>query len=261
MPGFKRGRWSAWCATLPGLVLVSLGAPVVAALAGCASAGGHAPATSDRWLADRGFPSRGAWPSAALHLRGPQLQSTLRLSQLLRRVPEVRLQPTRENPLGLTRILDGEGASCVLGVHLNGVPMVPRGADARVDLDARVGVPDLDALELHLGPEGPVFDLQGCGSLLLWDRSMRHVEDPEFEGSVRVVVTDAPEGPGVGVRLGADGALRPLDADGSCVFEGLLPGAYPVELVVPGAATLRHTARVYAHVESTVELRVQPRRG
>ncbi|GMV04241.1 MAG: hypothetical protein AMXMBFR53_05220 [Gemmatimonadota bacterium] len=236
--------------------LVSLGL-LVAGLGGCASRQGSAAIPVDDWLAGKGFPSRGDWPSAALHLRGPQLRSTLRISELLRRVPQVRLRPGPANPLGLTRVLDDPGATCVLQVYLNGVPMVVRDAETRVDLDARVGVPDLDALELHLGPGGPVYDAEGCGSLLLWDRSMRHVEDPPFVGSLRGRVVGLPADTVSGVRIGPDGELRPPDSAGSFDFPGLLPGEYPVEVVLRGGAVLRRTARVYAHVESSVELRVR----
>lgn len=241
------------------VALVSLGTLLAAALAGCAARQGSAAISGDEWLAGKGFPSRGDWPSTALHLRGPQLRSTLRISELLRRVPEVRLRPGPANPLGLTRVLDDPGATCVLQVYLHGVPMVVRDADARVDLDGRVGVPNLDALELHLGPEGPVRDPEGCGSLLLWDRSMRHVEDPEFVGSIRGRVEGVPIDGEIGVRLGTGGTLQRPDPGGTFAFGGLLPGKYELEVVLRGETALRHVTRVYAHWESSVELRIRPR--
>jgi hypothetical protein len=232
----------------------------LAGVASCASHGGQVAVSSDLWLAEKGFETRGDWGSAALHLRGQQMRSTFRISQLIRRVPDVRLQPTRDNPLGLSRVLDEDRGSCVLPVYLNGVRMAPRDAEARVDLDARVGVPNLDALELHLGPDGPVYDPGGCGSLLLWDESMQHVRDPEFSGSIRGQVESDVADAVVGARIGASGLLQRPDSAGFIFFSGLLPGEYEIEFVVQGRPVVRHRARVYAYLESRVELGVRERR-
>jgi hypothetical protein len=227
----------------------------VTVLASCASHGGGVADASDQWLAGKGFAPRGDWGSTALHLRGEQMRATVRISQLLRRVPGVRLQPTRDNPLGLIRVLDEHRGTCVLQVYLNGVRMVPRDSEAQVDLDARVGVPDLDALELHLGPDGPVYDPVGCGSLLLWDRSMRHVRDPEFRGSIRGQVEGESPDAVSGVRIRSSGLLQRPDSAGSFVFSGLLPGEYELEFIVTERPVARERVRVYAYTESQVMLR------
>jgi hypothetical protein len=139
--------------------------------------------------------------------------------------------------------------------------MAPRDADAQVDLDARVGVPDLDALELHLGPDGPVYDPEGCGSLLLWDQSMQHVGDPEFSGSIGGQVESEVTDTIVGVRIGSSGLLQRPDSSGFFFFSELPPGEYEIEFVVRGRPVVRHRARVYAYMESQVELRAQRRPG
>jgi hypothetical protein len=137
--------------------------------------------------------------------------------------------------------------------------MAPRDAEARVDLDARVGVPNLDALELHVGPDGPVYDPEGCGSLLLWDQSMQHVRDPEFLGSIRGQVESEVADTVVGARIGASGRLQRPDSAGFIFFSRLLPGEYEIEFVVRGRPVVRHEARVYAYLESRVELGVRER--
>ena len=188
------------------------------------------------------------------------MRATARISQLIRRVPEVRLQPNRDNPLGLTRVLDGDRGSCVLQVYLNGVRMVHRDSEMRVSLDASVRLPGLDALELHLGPDGPVYDPEGCGSLLLWDQSMQHVEDPEFLGSIRGRIESETPGMVTGVRIEAGGLLQRPDSAGFFFFSGLLPGEYQLEFIIPEQPVVRHSVRVYAYEESQVEMRVQSRR-
>jgi len=249
---FKIVRWA---------MLVPTWTIVLAGLASCASHQGQVAISSDQWLAGKGFATRGDWDSAALHLQRQQMRSTLRISQLIRRVPDVRLRPNGDNPLGLTRVLDENPGTCVLQVYLNGVRMAPRDVEAQVDLDARVGVPDLDALELHLGPDGPVYDPEGCGSLLLWDQSMQHVGGPAFLGSIRGQVESEVADTIVGVRIGSSGLLQSPDSAGFFFFSGLLPGEYEIEFVVRGRPVVRHRARVYAYTVAQVELRAQRRPG
>lgn len=186
------------------------------------------------------------------------MRSTVRISQLIRRIPEVRLQPNRSNPWGLTRVLDENRGSCPLPVYLNGVRMV-HGEEARISLDARVGLPDLDALELHLGPDGPVYDPEGCGSLLLWDHSMQHLEDPEFLGSIRGQIENESPDTVVGVRIEAGGLLQRPDSTGF-FFSGLLPGEYQLEFIISERPVVHYRVRVYAYRESQVEMKVQRRR-
>jgi hypothetical protein len=235
-------------------ILLSVWTIVISGLVSCASGGAGPAGPGDQWLSGKGFAGRAGWSSTALHLRKQQMRSILRVSQLIRRVPEVRLQPSRANPLGLTRILDGDPGSCALQVYLNGVRMVPRDSLARVDLDARVGVPDLDALELHLGPDGPVYDPEGCGSLLLWNRSMRHVQDPEFSGSIRGQVQSQSPDRVAGVRIGSSGPLQRPDSAGVFSFLGLLPGEYQLEVIVAEGSVGRQSVRVFAFTESQVTL-------
>jgi hypothetical protein len=132
--------------------------------------------------------------------------------------------------------------------------MAPRDSLARVDLDARVGVPDLDALELHLGPDGPVYDPEECGSLLLWDQSMRYVGDPEFLGSIRGQVESDPRDAVVGVRIGSSGILQRPDSAGVFAFSGLLPGEYQLEFIITEGSVAHQTVRVYAYKEAQVTL-------
>lgn len=179
-----------------------------------------------------------------------------RISDLIRGIRGVRFRPGPANPLGLTWVRDGGRAPCALGVFLNGVPLVPRDPEARYDLDGRVGVAELDGLELHLGPEGPAYDPEGCGSLLLWDRSMRHVDDPAFVGGIRGRVVGGSPDAGVEVRIGPEGALQRVTASGSFSFTELLPGEYQLEFVVSGRVVALHVARVYAGADSEVEVRV-----
>jgi hypothetical protein len=182
-----------------------------------------------------------------------------RISDLIRGIRDVRFRPGPANPLGLTWVRDGGRAPCALGVFLNGVPLVPRDPGARYDLDGRVGVAELDALELHLGPEGPAYDQEGCGSLLLWDRSMRHVDDPAFVGGVRGRVLGELPDAGVEVRIGPEGVLTSVPASGSFTFTGLLPGEYELQFVTSGRTVARHVARIYAGAVSEVEVRVEGR--
>ena len=241
-----------------GVAVMGIGV-LVLGVSGCATSSAGAPASTSAWLAGKGFGQRADWASTALHLRGPQMQESLRLSRLLRTVRDVRLRPGPDNPLGLTRILDGGQGTCVLPVYLNGVPLVPSDPTAQVDLDGRVGLAELDGLELHLGPEGPVYDLAGCGGLLLWDRSMRHVDDPAFVGGIRGRVRGDIPDEGVDVRIGAAGPLQRVGASGSFTYAGLLPGAYDLEFIIPGQPVLRYTARVYAGMDVEVEVRVARR--
>ena len=223
-------------------------------LTSCAPTRGPRAGASDQWLARKGFAERGEWSSTALHLRAQQMRSTVRISQLIRTVPGVRLQPSRDNPLGLIRVWDENREPCVLQVFLNGVRMVPRDPGDRVDLDARVGVPGLDALELHLGPDGPVYDPEGCGSLLLWDHGMQHVGGPEFLGSIRGQVESESPDEVVGVRIGSDGPVQRPDAAGFFRFSGLRPGEYDLEFIISGQPVTHQSARVYAYMESKIEL-------
>jgi hypothetical protein len=81
---------------------------------------------------------------------------------------------------------------------------------------------------------------------------MRHVDGPEFLGSISGQVVGESPDTVVGVRIGPDGPLQRPDAQGFFSFSGLLPGEYQMEFIIPGQPVVRRSARVYAFTESQV---------
>ena len=253
-------------------VLVALVTIALAGLLSCASRGSFAadpadgyhdsdaPDQPEEWLSGTGFEERRGWSSAVLHLGTPELDSIVRISDAIRQVPGVKLRPNSGNPWGLSRVFDGDRGSCDVPVYVNGARTALRDFGAQLDLDAFVRSLKPEALELHLGPDGPLHDPEGCGCLILWDLGVRREVDWEFVGSIRGRVRSEHLDTAARVRLEPGGLLQQLDSAGTFLFSGLLPGEYQLGIMIPERPVVRQSVRVYAFEESRTEIEVIRRR-
>jgi hypothetical protein len=244
---------------------------------GCASASGGAGGGREGWLRGNGFRGRGDWSSAVLHLDQGELGPSRRFAEILRQVPGIRVRPRPGNLWGVERLGVPSGAPCPVSVYLNGSRLVQSAPQARVSLDALISAPSLDGLELHLGPDGPLWEADGCGSLLLWAWDRRGPDDQPFRGSIRGRIRSVRPDTAVAVRVRRARSGRPgesaaadttlhLDSEGAFALEGLLPGPYRLEILGPEGAPAasrvlgRQDLRIYAFRESLLETHVIRRR-
>ncbi len=225
----------------------------VVALASCAGGGARNLQPERSWIASTGFPDRGDWPSASLHLSRVEIATVARVSHLLLRDSTLVLgRPWRES-WGVHRRLPGDAPGCSLRVMLNGVEMVRNSDDRLINVDALVPTGELDGIEVHHGEESPVWDPLGCGTVLLWSERFTDSQNEPFHGRIDGVVAGEHADMVVEVRLDPAGKTTRPDREGRFEFYGVLPGAYDVVYLGAGGELARRDARVYAYWDTELE--------
>lgn len=237
------------------------------AVAGCVH---RTPGTAraDSLLSSVGFDQRAAWGSAVLHIGPGEMEDDADLVDVIRTRGGVQIAPTAANPWGVARRRAG-ARSCAVQVYLNGLRVVPRDFGASLDFGDFLDLRRIDAVELHVGSDGPLHDPTGCGSLLLWSHvwtcrapgaACRMLDHPEFVGGVEGRVLGTEDVGAVAVRVEPSGRRTVPDADGGFSFTRLLPGAYELVVMSSDGPVGRHPVRVFAFEQVRVELRLESRR-
>jgi hypothetical protein len=230
---------------------------VVTVLTACASSstGGARPATERSGFGSTGFAERSDWPSAALHLSRNEVRGEV-LSLLLREIPGLDVTSPRGEDWGVYRVETPESARCALSLWIDGEwtgrvenPTAPLDIDSAIPVDLLLG------LEVHLGMEGPVFDDQLCGAILMWTRETERWANVEFEGGVHAEVHGAAADTVIGVRVDPVGSYSPIGPGGRSSFR-VLPGVYEVVFLTEEGPLARRTVRVHAYRDATIALEV-----
>ncbi len=227
---------------------------------GCASVGESGNGEDGGWLAEKGFYDRSSWTSTALHLERADIVSAEGVTDLVLEASGITLQPGPRYTWSLVRTMGSPGDTCSLPVYLNGYVLEMRGSEYRFGLDSFLDVREVDAIELHFGPNGPVFDQRECGCILLWSLDRRTRNDPPFRGSIRGVVKSSAPDSVVDVRLDPGGFSTVPGPKGEFSFSNLRPDAYRLNLTTINGPVAQHWVRVFAYEESHVELNLG-RRG
>lgn len=231
--------------------------PLVAAawLVGCASPGGGGASTRDQWLEDTGFPERAGWESSILHLDGGRIPDTSRLTELVRQAPGVTVRAPRGESWGIQRQLPDDRA-CDVAVVLNGVRLerLRAGGDWTVDFVARAR--DLDGIELHVGPGGPLLEESECGVLLLWSSVAAMKAPVPFHGSIEGILWGERVDAVTEVVLEGTGRRAEVGPTGEFGFSDVLPGLRWVVVRTEDGATVRDSVRVYAFASSSTGIPV-----
>ena len=210
------------------------------------------------WLQDTGFPDRASWPSVVLHRAGSELSDVSSLTRAVDRVPGIRVTTLRrEGEWGIWQEDEDGHPECPLAVYLNGNRVERRDATTPRSLDIVSRMADVDGLEIHLGPEGPVRTADTCGAVLVWSARKLAATDEYFRGRLagRVVRTGGAEVRAVRIEPSGDEVL--LGRDGSFTVRRLLPGSYGLVVEGPEGVLTRVDTRVWAFAESWVELIVE----
>ncbi len=249
-------------------------------VAGCATpTAGTGPASDLAWLSSVGFPGREGWESTALFLERREIPPSGTFTVLLQDVPNIRIDRRPRGGWGVGEIRPQLGDTCAVHVYLNGTRIEVADLKAPIPLDSFVPARALDGLELHVGGEGPTFEPDGCGVLLLWSAEMRRREDLPFrgrvEGRVRSTSPDSivgleletqggavalelePPGSAVALEPGLPVAAVVPDPEGGFEFRDLLPGTYRLWFLGAGGRITGQDVRVYAHQVSRVDVEMR----
>jgi hypothetical protein len=148
-------------------------------------------------------------------------------------------------------------------VFLNGAQVERKRAGGDWTLDFLVRTADLDGIELHTGPEGPLLDEDGCGVLLLWSDAPLLRSDVPFTGTVEGTFW------GDGAELVSEVTLEPggqratFDRNGEFVFREIRPGLHWVVVKTAAGPVSRERVRVYAFARSWIDVPIgqMPERG
>jgi len=245
-----------------------VGGLAVVFLTACASSSAvdpH-PAPDGSGFGSTGFAERADWPSTAMHLTRDEVRGEV-LSLLFRDIPGLDVTSPRGEDWGIYRVETPESARCALPLWIDGEwTRRVENPTAPLDIDSAIPVDLLLGLEVHLGMEGPVFDDQLCGAILMWTRESERWANMDFQGSIHAEVYGAAADTVVGVRVDPRGSYSPIGAGGRSSFR-LLPGLYQVVFLTEDGPLARRTVRVHAYREATVKLEVteevgeQSRRG
>lgn len=227
------------------------------ALLSCSSAAPPSTSTpTGDWLSQVGFLVRSAWPSALLHLDRGEIASANSLSGVLAELDGLTLGPPGSGSFGIEQIQPDREAACRVHVYMNGNRTSPHPAGGRSRLDEVFPIQALQGLEYHVGSEGPVFEEDECGSLLLWSEEMRTLEDRPFRGAIVGTVLSSPPDSVVRVELEPTGSGRVLGPEGQFSFLDLLPGEYELVFFTRSEEIARATLRVFAFQGSRLDLEV-----
>lgn len=208
------------------------------------------------WLAQTGFFVRRSWPSARLHLSKSELGYSGRLSDLLRDLEEIRIRPPSPGGFGIEQLQASGDQMCQVHVYMNGNRTSPHPAGDRVNLDDIFPRQVIDGLEFHAGPEGPVFQDDGCGSLLLWSQDLRLSNDRPFHGSIEGAVLTSSANPVTRVQLEPVRKGQVPRTGGTFSFLDLLPGEYELVFSTRSGPITRLKLRVFAFRRSRIDLEV-----
>jgi hypothetical protein len=240
-----------------GRILVVGLATFAVVLGGCSSSGSPPISTPQRgWLTQTGFFTRRSWPSAHLHLTREEIDSSGRLSDLLRGLDGIRFRPPRPGDFGIEQVQASGDRTCQVHVYVNGNRTSPHPAGDRVSLDEVFETRAIDGLEFHLAPDGPVFEEDGCGTLLLWSEDLRSPNDRAFQGEIQGRVTSSSADPVLRVDLEPVGLSRVPGPEGAFWFSGLLPGEYELVFSTRSGPTARMDLRVFAFWKSRVDMEI-----
>ncbi len=245
---------AGWWRGFPGPAPSAL---LVAGVLGCASARSSGSEDDSGLIDDTGFHERSMWPSTVLHLEQEEIVAAEGITELVLEVPGIFVGPGPRNTWSLMRVKEASGDTCALSAYLNGYRLDLRSSGFRLGLDSFLTPTELDALELHIGPSGPVFDENDCGSLLLWSHRHRSPSEPPFRGSIQGHIHSAAPDTVIQIRLHPGESAAVPGANGEFSFLGLRPGLYTLTPVSPGGPISPHSVRVYAHEVSRVEMNVR----
>jgi hypothetical protein len=225
------------------------------ALLGCASSPSpEAMAPREDWLTQTGFYHRSSWPSARLHLTRGRITPARRLSDLFQGLKGIRFKPSSPEGFGIEEVgRDGDG-TCPLHVYVNGRRLHRMPMGERTSVDEILPMHVIDGLEYHIAPDGPVYEEDGCGSLLLWSREMRTRQDRTLRTSIAGQVLSSRQDTVLRVELKPVGRHQAPRFDGEFSFPDLLPGEYELVFITESGPIASLKARAYAFRESRFEL-------
>jgi hypothetical protein len=179
-----------------------------------------------------------------------------RLSALFQGLQGIRVQTSSIHGFGIEEIRqDGDG-NCVVHVYVNGRRLHRSPTGERVSLDEVFPVRVMDGLEYHAAPDGPVFEEDGCGSLLLWSQELRTPQDRTLHTSIVGRVLSSPPDTVRQVELEPVGRRQAVGPDGEFAFRDLLPGEYEVVFLTDTRPIARLRARIFAFRDSRFDLEV-----
>jgi len=116
---------------------------------------------------------------------------------------------------------------------------------------------DLDGIEIHVGPEGPLIDPSGCGVLLLWSEAAARGGSASFYGSIEGIFWGTHEADVVEVALEGSDQRADLTGGGTFVFREVLPGLREVLVRTADEIVGRDTVRVYAFARSAIDISIR----
>lgn len=181
----------------------------------------------------------------------------VRVHAMLARVPDLLVQARPVGDWGVEQVRPERGDTCAVHVFFNGDEVRPDQSNPRMlNLDTLVPVRLLDGLELYFGPDGPVYEADGCASLLFWSEALRSREDRPFRGSIRGMVRSQASDTVLEVHLTPGSVVKVPSDIGLFRFDGLFPGLYQLVFQGPDGPATRQQVRVYAHQEAAVEVSV-----
>jgi len=149
------------------------------------------------------------------------------------------------------------GDPCEIHLYVNGARHALSRSGAQIGLDEIVPKYFIDGLEYHLAPNGPVYERDGCGSLLVWSERLRTPHDRLFHSSIIGKVESAPPDSVLQLTIEPGGIKLVPDQTGRLSVPGLLPGEYEVSFHTSGGPVTGQAVRVYAFLESEVQVQVE----
>ncbi len=144
-----------------------------------------------------------------------------------------------------------------MAVHFNGAEVRRQRAGGDWTLDFVVPMRDLDGIEIHVGPQGPLIDASGCGVLLLWSEAAARGGQAQFYGSIEGIFWGTREADVVEVVLEGRDQRADLTGGGTFVFREVLPGLREVVVRTADEIVGRDTVRVYAFAKSAIDISIR----
>ena len=226
---------------------------VLVSSSGCAGAGAGGTSGDDPWLREMGFHERAQWPSSALHLGRGEIPRRERLSVILEQVPGVSVGRPQGEGWGIHREAE-EGLQCDVAVFLNGALAARGRVGGQWTVDFLAPTADLDGIELHVGPDGPILDEGGCGVLLLWSEAegagpaipLTGTVEGTFWGEGADAVTE--------VLLEPGGQRATFNRKGEFAISEVPAGSHWVVVRTAAGQVARERVRVYAFAGSWIDV-------
>ena len=227
---------------------------------GCsASPHSSTPAPHEDWFSDTGFLERATWASAELHLSGEEIGASSRLTDLLRHHEGIQIRRLSREGWGVIQHDPSGTDLCEVHFSLNGNRLVRSLAGPRFTIDDLVPSRTIDGLEYHVGPDGPTFEADGCGRVLIWSADLRRRYERPFRGSILGQVRSSRPDTVIQVELLPSRRSYTPNPAGDFAFLGLLPGEYRVTYLSPSGQITEQLVRVFAFRESMLELDIRSR--